>query len=205
MRGIAAFVSGFAGGQEVRKQKDEAAERKKEREEDRAWRADMAQRSRGMPDPGMSSAAARLPNGEMASLIRRELMSDSEGFALPDYVADAALLNFQDESGLNPGINEAKPLVAGSRGGYGLYQLTGPRRVAFEQAAAADGAALDDPLYQARYFKRELLGPEKGAAAKILAAKDTGSAASAIATHFLRPAKQHLQRRVAAYSAYGKG
>ena len=174
MRGIAAFVSGFAsgfaGGQEVRKQKDEAAERKKEREEDRAWRADMAQRSRGMPDPGMSSAAARLPNGEMASLIRRELMSDSEGFALPDYVADAALLNFQDESGLNPGINEAKPLVAGSRGGYGLYQLTGPRRVAFEQAAAADGAALDDPLYQARYFKRELLGPEKAAAAKILAA-----------------------------------
>lgn len=203
MRSLASFVGGFADGQQIRRAKTEAADRKKEREEDRAFRLDMA-RSRGLPEPSYSGPSATMPNGEMASLIRQELMSDSEGFALPQHVADAALLNFQDESGLNPGINEANPTVAGSRGGFGLYQLTGPRRVAYEEAAKAAGAPLNDAIFQARYFKREMLGPEKAAAAKIMAAKDTGSAATAIATHFLRPAEKHLKRRVAAYSAYGK-
>ncbi len=47
----------------------------------------------------------------------------------------AFVMNFKDESGLDPGINEANPIVPGSRGGYGLYQLTGPRRKAYEAFA----------------------------------------------------------------------
>lgn len=37
---------------------------------------------------------------------------------LAPHQAKAFVMNFVDESGLNPGINEAAPLVPGSRGGY---------------------------------------------------------------------------------------
>ena len=52
--------------------------------------------------------------------------------------------NFIQESGLNPGINEISPVVPGSRGGFGLPQFTGPRRVAFERFAQERGLPLDD-------------------------------------------------------------
>ena len=53
---------------------------------------------------------------------------------LPQHVAEAFAMNMQDESGFDPGINEINPTVKGSRG-YGLYQLTGPRRRAYETFA----------------------------------------------------------------------
>ena len=37
-----------------------------------------------------------------------------------EHVADGFVMNFKDESGLNPGINEQNPIVPGSRGGFGL-------------------------------------------------------------------------------------
>lgn len=69
-------------------------------------------------------------------------------------------MNFQDESGLNPGINERNPLVPGSRGGFGLYQLTGPRRRAYEQFANQRGVAPFDIDAQLDFMMTELQGPE---------------------------------------------
>lgn len=144
-------------------------------------------------------APASVPQTADAMAIRDGLIARG----LPEHVADGFLMNMQDESGLNPGINEAEPLVPGSRGGYGLYQLTGPRRVAYEQFAAQRGVDPADVDAQLDFLMTELQGPEARAAESILAAPDAGTAAAAIARNFLRPAKEHLDRRVAAYTSGG--
>lgn len=122
---------------------------------------------------------------------------------LPEHVADAFMVNFRDESGLNPGINEAKPLVAGSRGGFGLYQLTGPRRREYEAFAAQRGVQPADVDAQLDFLMGELSGSEKRAGQRILAAPDTATAAQAIVNDFLRPAASHRTKRSAQYASLG--
>jgi hypothetical protein len=139
------------------------------------------------------------PATDMQSRIRTGLLS--RGMA--PHIADAFIMNFKDESGLNPGINEIAPTVPGSRGGFGLYQLTGPRRVAYEQFAKERGANPADVDAQLDFMMMELQGPESRAAKSIFAAPDTGSAAAAIVTNFLRPAEQHRNSRVAKYQGGG--
>lgn len=146
----------------------------------------------GMPQ---GVAPASMPTGDMAGTVRAGLISRG----LPEHVADAFVLNMQDESGLNPGINEAAPTVPGSRGGYGLYQLTGPRRRAYEAYAQGQGIPLDSVDGQLDFLMSELQGPEAAAAKAIFAAPDTGSAAAAIVNQFLRPAEEHRARREASY------
>lgn len=122
---------------------------------------------------------------------------------IPPHIAEGITMNLRDESGLNPGINEAAPMVAGSRGGYGLAQWTGPRRKALESAASQRGVAVDDPDFQLDFLVEELQGPEKQAWARVAQTSTAGDAAAAFATNFLRPAKQHLERRVASYTGSG--
>lgn len=143
------------------------------------------------PTGGTASA----PQSADAQAIRSGLIERG----LPEHVADGFLMNFQDESGMNPGINEKAPLVPGSRGGFGLYQLTGPRRTAYEAFAGQRGVDPSDTNAQLDFLMTELQGPEAKAAQSIMATKDAGSAASAIARDFLRPAKEHLDSRVARY------
>lgn len=144
-----------------------------------------------------ANAVAAMPTGDMADRIRAGLMERG----LPEHVANAFILNMQDESGLNPGINEAAPIVPGSRGGYGLYQLTGPRRRDYEAFAAERGVAPDDVDAQLDWLMHELSGPEARAAQSILSAQDTPTAAAAIVNEFLRPAEEHRVRRANAYMA----
>lgn len=146
-------------------------------------------------------APAAVPTGDNATVIRAGLLQRG----LPEHVADGFLLNFKDESSLNPNLNEAAPIVPGSRGGFGLAQWTGPRRVGLEQFAAAKGAPVSDINLQLDYLSNELKGPEAAAAQKIMATATPGDAAAAIAKSFLRPAPEHLARRVAAYTAGGDG
>jgi hypothetical protein len=130
----------------------------------------------------------------------RKLMLDR---GMPPHVAEGFLMNFRDESGFNPGINEISPMVPGSRGGFGLYQVTGPRRRAYESFASERGLPLDSPEAQIDFMMTELQGPESGAARSIFAAQDPNQAAVAIARDFLRPAPENLQRRVASYGGGG--
>lgn len=144
--------------------------------------------------PGTPSAPIDItPN---AAAIRSGLIQRG----LPEHVADGFLMNFKDESGLNPGLNEAAPIVPGSRGGYGLAQWTGPRRVGLEQYAAKLGKPVSDINTQLDYLSDELKGSEAAAGNAILATKTPGEAAATIARSFLRPAPEHLARRVAAYT-----
>lgn len=140
-------------------------------------------------------ASASIPGGDSASYIRSGLINRG----LPEHVADGFLLNMQDESGLDPGINEAAPLVPGSRGGYGLYQLTGPRRRAYEAFASQQGVDPSNIDAQLDFLMSELAGPEANAYQAIMSAPDSGSAAAAIVNQFLRPSEEHRARREAAY------
>lgn len=146
---------------------------------------------------GVPVSAATMPQSAEAGVIRQGLIDRG----LPEHVADAFVLNFQDESGLNPGINEANPTVSGSRGGYGLYQLTGPRRKAYEAFAGQRGVDPSDTNAQLDFLMSELQGPEAKAAQSILSAPDTGTAAAAIVNDFLRPAPEHRTSRANRYLA----
>ena len=118
---------------------------------------------------------------------------------LPKHVAEGFAMNFADESGFDPGINERKPTVAGSRGGFGLYQLTGPRRRAYEAFAAERGVDVANPDAQMDFLVNELQTTERGAAKAIMQTESPGEAGAAIVNTFLRPAKEHRQRRAAKY------
>lgn len=118
---------------------------------------------------------------------------------LPDHVADGFIMNMKDESGFNPDINEAAPIVPGSRGGYGLIQWTGPRRKQLEAYAQSRGVPVSDVDLQLDFLMHELGGSESAAAREIMSAQDAGSAAQAIVNKFLRPAEAHRAHRAAQY------
>lgn len=143
----------------------------------------------------MDYASQRVASAHGDSDIRQGLIQRG----LPEHVADAFVMNFKDESGLNPGINEQNPIVPGSRGGFGLAQWTGPRRKALEAYAAQRGAQVSDPNMQLDFLMTELQGPEKAAMQAIMAAPDQGSAAAAIVNNFLRPAEAHRAARERRY------
>lgn len=145
-----------------------------------------------------SQGVASMPIG--GESIKEGLMARG----LPEHVAEGFVMNFQDESGLNPGINEIEPLVPGSRGGFGLSQWTGPRRKQLEAFAAQNGKSVADPNLQMDFLMTELQGSESNAAKSIFATQDAGQAAAAIVNKFLRPAESHRARRVAKYTG-GQG
>ena len=140
-----------------------------------------------------NKGAGPMPGGDTirAGLIKR---------GLPEHIADGFVMNFKDESGFNPGINERNPIVEGSRGGFGLAQWTGPRRVALEEFAQTQGRPVDDMDLQLDFLMQELQGSEANAAKSIFSTKDSGSAAAAIVNDFLRPAEEHRARRSAQYT-----
>lgn len=114
---------------------------------------------------------------------------------LPEHVAKGFVMNFRDESGLDSNINEKNPLVAGSRGGFGLYQVTGPRRVAYEDFAKEQGKDLGDVDAQLDFLMLELGGTEASASRSIMNTTTAGEAASVIVNKFLRPSTKHGYRQ----------
>ena len=95
------------------------------------------------------------------------LMKDLD---LPVLDAAAVFGNGGYESGGFTKLQEIKPVVRGSRGGYGWFQWTGPRRRSFESFVKVLGlpANSDEANYQ--FLISELKGPEKRALAALRAA-----------------------------------
>ena len=118
----------------------------------------------------------------------------ARGVSLP--VAQGIVANMKAESNLQPGINEISPVVPGSRGGFGLNQWTGPRRVAYEQFAAERGAPLDDLQTQLDFTMYELQGPEKAAYAALQGVQDPIEAARIYSERFLRPGIPNMNKRL---------
>ena len=200
--GVGQLLYGIGAGARTRKMDQYEKEQRAAASE--VYSGALAPRSGPMSVLGVSqqgqqpTAQEQAPSAD-AEAIRAGLIARG----LPDYVADGFVMNFQDESGLNPGINERNPTVAGSRGGFGLAQWTGPRRVALEEFAAQRGADVSDPNVQMDFLMTELQGPESRAAASIMGTADKGQAAAAIVNEFLRPAETHRAARVAEYTGGG--
>jgi len=128
--------------------------------------------------------------------MEREIVAGLMQRGIPYAAAVGFAGNFSVESGFNPGINEINPTVAGSRGGYGLAQWTGPRRRQYEAFAKSQGAAPDDLNAQLDFLAWELQNTEKGAAQAIFAARDPAEAARLVSEKFLRPGIPHLDNRI---------
>lgn len=110
--------------------------------------------------------------------------------------AIAALGNIGHEcAGFNL-MQETKPLIPGSRGGWGWAQWTGPRRRAFEKWVAERG--LDPSSYEANlgFLLVELRGSEKAAVAATKRAITLEDKVKAFEQKFERAGIKHYPSRV---------
>jgi hypothetical protein len=123
----------------------------------------------------------------------RRLMADF-GFSLED--AAAVMGNAGHESGGLTQFQEVNPLVPGSRGGFGWFQWTGPRRRAFE--AYCESNNLDPKSDRANYgwLVVELRGPEKDAVRSTKNAKTLDAKVIAFERSFERAGVKHYASRI---------
>ena len=128
--------------------------------------------------------------------MEQQVLSGLLSRGIPQHIAKGMVANMIAESGLNPGINEIKPLIPGSRGGFGLNQWTGPRRRAFEAFAQERGRPLDDLDTQLDFTVYELQGPEAKAWGAIQQASDPIEAARLYSERFLRPGIPNMNKRL---------
>lgn len=126
-----------------------------------------------------------------------QIISGLMARGVPLHVAQGIVANMIAESRLRTDINEAAPLVPGSRGGFGLNQWTGPRRRALEAAAQERGVPVNDLDFQLDYTMEELQGPERRAWTALQGASNAEEAARIYSERFLRPGIPHLQNRLA--------
>lgn len=208
LSGLGAFASGLAGGMNAKKDREEAAKQRQLQDRMLASYGATAQGG-GMGATGATAglgamgavpqgagggpvSAFTMPTSATASQIREGLIK--RGMA--PHIADGFVMNFQDESGLNPGA------VGDNGNAFGLAQLNGPRRIAYLEMAKSKGI---DPMnvdLQLDHLMYELNGPEAAAWRKIQAAQSAGAAGAAIVKYFERPAEAHRTRRAASYLAY---
>ncbi len=85
-------------------------------------------------------------------------------------------------------INEASPVVPGSRGGFGWAQWTGPRRRQFEEFASGKGLDVTDPEANYGFLVHELTStPEGRVLDNLRKAPDAMTAGRVFTDEFLRP------------------
>lgn len=93
-------------------------------------------------------------------------------------------------------INERKPVVPGSRGGFGWAQWTGPRRKQFEAFAANQGWDVTDPEANYQYLLHELTAtPERKVLDSIRGIEDPKQAGKIFTDQFLRPGVKAQDKR----------
>jgi hypothetical protein len=130
----------------------------------------------------------------LAPRIMRGLIRD-----LSISLTDAAAIvgNLGHESGGFRFLQEKKPLVPGSAGGYGWAQWTGPRRRAYEAYCAKN--KLDPAGFEANYgyLVFELRNTETRAVPAVKAAKTLPEKVKAFELHFERasPLYKHYESR----------
>ncbi len=96
-------------------------------------------------------------------------------------------------------LQEMKPVVKGSRGGYGWAQWTGPRRRAFEAWCKKHGKdpAADATNYAYLFLElKGLEGTESGAVGKVSAAVGLKAKVEAFEQAYLRAGVKHYDSRL---------
>lgn len=130
-----------------------------------------------------------------AAGIMAQLMGD-----FPISAEDAAAIvgNLGHECAGFTLLQETKPVVAGSRGGYGWAQWTGPRRRAYEAYCARTGKdpASDEANYAYLWIElKGIEGSEGKAIEKTRAAKGLDAKVEAFELAFLRAGVKHYPSR----------
>lgn len=122
------------------------------------------------------------------------LMKD---FSLSEDDAFAIIGNAGHESAGFKSLQEVKPLVPGSRGGYGIMQWTGPRRREYEAYCKRNKLNPADMMSNYKFLFVELSGPEgKKALPALKAARGLEKKVESFMKTFLRPGIPHLDSRI---------
>ena len=142
---------------------------------------------------------------DIAPWAMRMLIQDF-GFSVAD--AAAIMGNAGHESGGLVKMQEIKPVVAGSRGGYGWFQWTGPRRRAFEAYCKRNGYDPASNNANYKFLFIELKSTEKKAVNATKKAVGLYNKVKAFELNFERAGVKHYdsrlkwaQRALAAYEA----
>lgn len=94
-------------------------------------------------------------------------------------------------------LQEIKPTVAGSRGGYGWFQWTGPRRRAFEAYCKDEGLDPASPTANVSFLAHELETSERATVARVGSAVGLEAKTKAFEMSFERPGVPHTAKRLA--------
>lgn len=127
-----------------------------------------------------------------AVIFIRLLMKD---FNLDLLSAVAIVGNAGHESGGFKQLQELKPLVPGSRGGYGIMQWTGPRRRDYEAYCKRNKLDPADMMSNYKFLFVELKGPEGKVLPKLKAASGLDKKVEVFCKEFLRPGIVHMDAR----------
>ncbi len=129
-------------------------------------------------------------------------------FDMTEIDAAAVVGNAGHESAGFKALQEIKPLVPGSRGGYGIMQWTGPRRREYEAYVARNGLTASDMEANYKFLFVELSGPEGKVIPKMKAVTSLSAKVKVFSDTFLRPGIPHMdsrqvwaKRALAAYEA----
>lgn len=133
----------------------------------------------------------------MARVAPAQVVDALVARGVPMHVAQGVVMNFQDESGLDTGIQEINPTAG--RGGYGIAQWTGPRRIALEDFARSRGKPVNDLDTQLDFFMQENASSEAPAWKRVMAAQNANDAAVAFVNAWERPASEYARQRTAKY------
>lgn len=133
----------------------------------------------------------------VAPIYMRRLLSDFPTLDATDAAAIFGNLGYES-IGFST-LQEIKPTVAGSRGGWGWAQWTGPRRRAFEAYCARTGK--DPGSHEANYAYlfvelKGIEGSERGAVAKTAAAFGLPAKVEAFERAFLRAGVKNYESRL---------
>lgn len=103
--------------------------------------------------------------------------------------------NMAVESDQFRALQEYKPTIKGSKGGWGWVQWTGPRRRQFDAFAKSEGYALDDEEAFYQFLLHELQTTERGALAAVRKTTTVDEAAEVVMKRYERPGIPHLDKR----------
>lgn len=143
------------------------------------------------------------PKANFISVVPKYMQNLIDDFSLSVLDASAVFGNAGYESAGFTKLQEIKPVVKGSRGGYGWFQWTGPRRKEFEAYCKRNN--LDPSSNDANYkfLFVELTTTEKHALPKLKAASSLANKVIAFEESFERAGvKRYPERQKWAQIAY---
>ncbi len=129
---------------------------------------------------------------QKVNFIRPLFMKDFDASALD---AAAVIGNFAHETGGFKHFQELNPTVAGSRGGFGWPQWTGPRRRAYEAYCKRNNLDPFSDKANYAYVFVELKGTEKNAIKKLKEAKGLKAKVTAFEKAYERAGIKHYAKR----------